>query len=87
MTVKLSINYLNIACIKTWLTFQYYYPAITIFYEIKFGSATLSTGYRCNTIMNLGLDIDLFRLSLVELTTSFTGLRKYALKQFHPETE
>lgn len=85
--MNLSINYLNIACIKTWLTFQYYYPAIKIFYEIKFGSATLSTGYHCNITKNLGLDIDLFQLSLVKLTTSFTELRKYAIKQFHLETE
>lgn len=85
MVMNLSVNYLNIAWI--WLTFQHYYPAITIFYESKFGGATLRTGYHCNTIMNLGLDSDLFLLSLVKSTTCFTELSKHAVKQFHLENE
>lgn len=80
MVRNLSINYLNIAWIKTWLTFHYYYPDMTIFYETKFCSATLSAGYHCNTTMNLGLDNGLHRLSLVKLTTCFTELRKHAVK-------
>lgn len=40
-------------------------------------------GYHSNTIMNFGLDSDLFWLSFLKSTMCFTELRKQAVKQFH----